>query len=47
MTASRLHYVGTEVHRVVADTAGRAAYRVSASDGGGVEEQRLEADVLG
>jgi peptidase E len=41
-----IHYVGTEVHRIVADTPGRAAYRVSARDDGGVEEERLEPDLL-
>ena len=41
-----IHYVGAEVHRIVTDTPGRSAYRVSARDGGGVNEERLEPDLI-
>ena len=41
-----IHYVGGEVHRIVSDTPGRAAYRVSPRDDGGVDEQRLEPDLI-
>jgi peptidase E len=41
-----IHYVDTEVHRILADTPGRAAYRVSRGEGGELLEQRLEPDLL-
>jgi peptidase E len=41
-----IHYVDEELHRVVADTAGRRAYRVSRSDSGEVVEEPLEPTLL-
>jgi peptidase E len=41
-----IHYVGTEVHRIVSDRPGAGAYRVSAREGGGVHEERLEPELL-
>jgi peptidase E len=41
-----IHYVAGEVHRILSDRPGRAAYRVSAREGGGVDEQRLEPDLI-
>jgi peptidase E len=40
-----LHYIGTELHEVVADRAGPAAYRVE-RDGDEVRETRLEPRLL-
>jgi peptidase E len=41
-----IHYVDTELHRIVADTPGRAAYRVCLGERGELLEQRLAADLL-
>jgi peptidase E len=41
-----IHYRGTAVHAVLADTAARYAYRVSRSDDGEVVEERLEPELL-
>jgi peptidase E len=41
-----IHYRGTELHRVIADTPGKSAYRVFMSASGGVVEERLEPELL-
>jgi peptidase E len=41
-----IHYVGEQVHRVLADTPGRYAYHVSRAPSGGVLEERLEPELL-
>jgi len=42
-----IHYIGAELHRVVADRPGAAAYRVAPAPGGRVIEQRIEPELLG
>lgn len=42
-----IHYVGEEVHRVLADTPGRFAHRVSRGETGALVEERLEPELLG
>jgi peptidase E len=41
-----LHYVGTDLHEVVSETAGAAAYRVERTDSGRVVETRLASRLL-
>ncbi|HLW95636.1 MAG TPA: peptidase E [Solirubrobacteraceae bacterium] len=41
-----IHYRGHEVERVIADAAGRYAWRVSATGDGGALEERLEPELL-
>lgn len=42
-----LHYVGTDLHEVVSETKGAAAYRVERTADGQVKETRLEPRLLG
>lgn len=41
-----IHYADSEISRIVSDTPGRGAYRVSAREDGGVDEVRLEPDLI-
>ncbi|MGA3361747.1 MAG: hypothetical protein ABSD82_06930 [Solirubrobacteraceae bacterium] len=41
-----IHYRERELHRVIADTADRFAYRVLRSASGGVVEERLQPQLL-
>ncbi|MGA2471443.1 MAG: peptidase E [Solirubrobacteraceae bacterium] len=41
-----IHYVGTDVHAVIADTVDKAAYKVSRSEAGGIVEERLTPTLL-
>jgi peptidase E len=41
-----IHYVGTDIHAVVADTADKAAYKVARTDTGVIVEERLAPTLL-